>query len=69
GFAPAESPTISVIVSVNEARAKNYNKWGWRIRHYGGTVAAPTHARVVLRSLKHLGVPERTPPAVIEEEE
>jgi cell division protein FtsI (penicillin-binding protein 3) len=59
GFAPAESPTISVIVSVNEARAKNYNKWGWRIRHYGGTVAAPTHARVVLRTLKHLGVPER----------
>jgi hypothetical protein len=35
------------------------NKYGWRIRHYGGTVAAPTVARVVLRSLKHLGVAEQ----------
>lgn len=68
GFAPAESPTISVIVTVNEARAKNYNKWGWRIRHYGGTVAAPTHARVSLRTLKHLGVPERELVVIPEEE-
>jgi cell division protein FtsI/penicillin-binding protein 2 len=62
GFAPAEDPAISIIVVVNEARARNLNKWGWRIRHYGGTVAAPTVARVVLRSLKHLGVPERPAP-------
>jgi stage V sporulation protein D (sporulation-specific penicillin-binding protein) len=59
GYAPADDPVISIIVVVNEARAVNYNQWGNRIRHYGGTVAAPTVARVVLRSLKHLGVPER----------
>lgn len=62
GFAPAEDPVISIIVVVNEARAKNVNKYGWRIRHYGGTVAAPTVARTVLRTLKHLGVPEQAPP-------
>ncbi len=61
GYAPADNPVISVIVVVNEARAKNKNKWGYRIRHYGGTVAAPTMAQVVLRSLKHLGVPEDSP--------
>ncbi len=61
GFAPAENPQISIIVVVNEARARNVNKYGWRIRHYGGTVAAPTVARVVLRSLKHMGVPEAPP--------
>jgi len=59
GYAPADDPVISIIVVVNEAQAENYNRWGYRIRHYGGTVAAPTVARVVLRSLKHLGVPER----------
>lgn len=62
GFAPADNPVISIIVVVNEARAKNVNKYGWRIRHYGGTVAAPTVARTVLRTLKHLGVPEQAPP-------
>ncbi|MBK8206203.1 MAG: penicillin-binding protein 2 [Planctomycetes bacterium] len=67
GFAPAEDPVISIIVVVNEARGRNVNKYGWRIRHYGGTVAAPTVARVVLRTLKHLGVPERA--AVTETEE
>jgi cell division protein FtsI/penicillin-binding protein 2 len=58
GYAPADDPQISIIVVVNEARAVNYNQWGYRIRHYGGTVAAPTVARVVLRTLKHMGVPE-----------
>ena len=58
GYAPADNPAISVIVVVNEANAHVMNKWGWRIRHYGGTVAAPTMSRIVLRSLKHLGVPE-----------
>lgn len=59
GFAPADNPVISIIVVVDEANAVNVNQWGHRIRHYGGTVAAPTVARVVLRTLKHLGVPER----------
>jgi len=58
GYAPADNPAISVIVVVNEANAHVVNQWGWRIRHYGGTVAAPTMSRIVLRSLKHLGVPE-----------
>lgn len=58
GYAPADNPAISVIVVVNEANAYVMNRWGWRIRHYGGTVAAPTMSRIVLRSLKHLGVPE-----------
>lgn len=58
GYAPADNPAISVIVVVNEANGHVVNKWGWRIRHYGGTVAAPTMSRIVLRSLKHLGVPE-----------
>lgn len=58
GYAPADNPAVSVIVVVNEARAHNVNEYGNRIRHYGGTTAAPTMSRVVLRSLKHLGVPE-----------
>lgn len=62
GYAPADNPAVSVIVVVNEANAHVMNKWGWRIRHYGGTVAAPTMSRIVLRSLKHLGVPEDAPP-------
>lgn len=67
GYAPADNPVLSVIVVVNEARAKNLNKWGWRIRHYGGTVAAPTMSKIVLRSLKHLGVPEDLPEVVTNE--
>ncbi len=67
GYAPADNPVLSVIVVVNEARAKNLNKWGWRIRHYGGTVAAPTMSKIVLRSLKHLGVPEDAPEVVSNE--
>jgi cell division protein FtsI (penicillin-binding protein 3) len=58
GYAPADNPSISVIVVVNNARGKVLNKYGWPIRHYGGTVAAPTMSRIVLRSLKLLGVPE-----------
>ncbi|MEZ5992492.1 MAG: penicillin-binding protein 2 [Planctomycetota bacterium] len=61
GYAPADNPVLSVIVVVNEARGKVYNRYGWRIRHYGGTVAAPTMSRIVLRSLKQLGVPEDAP--------
>jgi cell division protein FtsI (penicillin-binding protein 3) len=58
GYAPADNPALSVIVVVNEANAKVLNKYGWAIRHYGGTVAAPTMSRIVLRSLKLMGVPE-----------
>lgn len=64
GYAPADNPALTVIVVVNEARAKVLNKWGWRIRHYGGTVAAPVMSRIVLRSLKHLGVPEDSEPVL-----
>ncbi|MCC6463892.1 MAG: penicillin-binding protein 2 [Planctomycetes bacterium] len=61
GYAPADNPVISVIVVVNEARGKVLNKWGYPIRHYGGTVAAPAMSRITLRALKHLGVPEDAP--------
>ncbi|MBE7492867.1 MAG: penicillin-binding protein 2 [Planctomycetes bacterium] len=67
GYAPADQPVISVIVVVNEARAKVLNRYGWRIRHYGGTVAAPVMSRIVLRSLKHLGVPEDSDTAPVVE--
>lgn len=69
GYAPADNPVISVIVVVNEARAKVMNKYGWPIRHYGGTVAAPTMSRIVLRSLKQLGVAEDAPEPVAELDE
>jgi len=61
GYAPADDPRLSVIVVVNEARAKLMNKYGYRIRHYGGTVAAPVVSKIMLRALKHLGVPEDPP--------
>ena len=61
GYAPADNPVLSVIVVVNEAHGKVLNKYGWPIRHYGGTVAAPTMSRIVLRSLKQLGVAEDAP--------
>src|SRR5690606_38319592 len=32
GFAPADDPQISIIVVVNEARARNVNQYGYRIR-------------------------------------
>lgn len=61
GYAPADDPCISVIVVVNEARAKVLNKWGYPIQHFGGTVAAPTMSRITLRALKYLGVSETAP--------
>lgn len=61
GYAPADQPRISVIVVVNEARAKVLNRWGYPILHYGGTVAAPTMSRITLRTLKYLGVSETEP--------
>lgn len=68
GYAPADSPVLSVIVVVNEARAKVLDRWGNPIRHYGGTVAAPVMSRIVLRSLKHLGVPEDPDPSAARDE-
>lgn len=64
GYAPADAPQVTVIVVVNEARAKVLNKWGYPIRHYGGTVAAPAMSRITLRTLKHLGVAESPKPVV-----
>ena len=61
GYAPADDPRISVIVVVNEARAKVLNRWGYPIQHFGGTVAAPTMSRITLRTLKYLGVAETEP--------
>jgi stage V sporulation protein D (sporulation-specific penicillin-binding protein) len=61
GYAPADDPVLTVIVVVNEARATVKNKYGYPIRHYGGTVAAPVTSKIVLRALKHLGVPEDEP--------
>lgn len=66
GYAPADNPVLSVIVVVNEARATVKNKWGYPIQHFGGTVAAPTVSRIMLRSLKHLGVDEDPEPPVLE---
>ncbi|RKY24821.1 MAG: hypothetical protein DRP79_07270 [Planctomycetota bacterium] len=48
-FAPVEQPRICVLVVMNEPKG----------RYYGGTVAAPAASRIVLRSLKSMGVPER----------
>lgn len=61
GYAPADEPCITVIVTVNEARGVVKNKWGYPIQHFGGTVAAPTMARITLRTLKYLGVAETEP--------
>ena len=68
GYAPADNPVVSVIVVVNEAGGKVLNRYGWPIRHYGGTVAAPTMSRIVLRSLKQLGVPEDPPEESVSKE-
>ncbi|MCC6574353.1 MAG: penicillin-binding protein 2 [Planctomycetes bacterium] len=64
GYAPADNPQITVIVTVNEARAKVLNRYGWPIQHFGGTVAAPTMSQITLRTLKHLGVAESAPVVV-----
>jgi cell division protein FtsI/penicillin-binding protein 2 len=65
GYAPADDPCITVIVTVNEARGVVKTKWGYPIQHFGGTVAAPTMSRITLRVLKYLGVAE-TPPELPE---
>jgi len=47
--APAENPRVLVLVTVDSPTTPGV--------HYGGTVAAPTAARVLRRALVHLGVP------------
>jgi len=47
--APAQQPRLLVLVVVNEPTAPGV--------HFGGTVAAPTAARVLQGALVHLGVP------------
>jgi cell division protein FtsI (penicillin-binding protein 3) len=48
GGAPAKNPRVIVLVVVDEPTVGT--------THYGGTVAAPTAARVIQQSLKHLQV-------------
>jgi cell division protein FtsI/penicillin-binding protein 2 len=47
--APADNPRVLVLVTVDSPTKPGI--------HYGGTVAAPTAARVLHKSLVHLGVP------------
>jgi cell division protein FtsI/penicillin-binding protein 2 len=68
GYAPADAPQVTVIVTVNEARAKVLNKYGWPIQHFGGTVAAPCMSQITLRTLKHLGVAESSRPAEVKKD-
>jgi len=49
GFAPVEAPRFVVLVSLERPVGT----------HYGGTVAAPTVARILERSLAYAGVPPR----------
>lgn len=51
GGAPANDPRMLVLVVVNEPTAKGV--------HYGGTVAAPTAARVLQIALRQQQVPDR----------
>jgi cell division protein FtsI/penicillin-binding protein 2 len=51
GYAPVSNPRIVVLVTMNEPKGA----------YYGGTVSAPTVAKIILRSLRAMGVPEETP--------
>lgn len=55
GFAPAESPVITVLVMIDEPYKKE---------HYGGVVAAPVFRRIVLETLRYLKVPPESVPTV-----
>jgi cell division protein FtsI (penicillin-binding protein 3) len=52
GFAPAESPRLVCLVTVDEPDR--------RLGYYGGTVAAPAVREILRRGLNALGVPPRT---------
>jgi cell division protein FtsI (penicillin-binding protein 3) len=47
GFVPAESPRLSIIVSIDDPQGD----------HFGGTVAAPLFSQVAAEALRALGVP------------
>ncbi|MBA7530874.1 putative peptidoglycan D,D-transpeptidase PenA [subsurface metagenome] len=49
GFAPAKDPKIMVLVILDEPQGA----------YYGGTVAAPSVARIIQKTLKYLRVPKR----------
>jgi cell division protein FtsI/penicillin-binding protein 2 len=51
GYAPVSDPKICVIVVMNEPRGA----------YYGGTVAAPAVSKIILRSLRSMGVAEEAP--------
>lgn len=50
-YAPVSSPKIIVLVVMNEPKGG----------YYGGTVSAPAVSKIVLRSLRAMGVPEEAP--------
>lgn len=49
GFAPADDPRITVLVSINEPKGN----------HYGGVVSAPVFKEIVRQTLPYLKVPPR----------
>jgi cell division protein FtsI/penicillin-binding protein 2 len=51
GYAPVSAPKIIVIVVMNEPKGG----------YYGGTVSAPTVSKIILRSLRAMGVPGEAP--------
>jgi cell division protein FtsI (penicillin-binding protein 3) len=54
GFAPAENPSITVLVVIDEPHKE----------HYGGVVAAPVFRRIVRETLRYLKVPPEPVPPV-----
>ena len=50
--APANDPRVVVLVSIFVPRGGAY---------YGGTVAAPTAAKIMADTLSYMGVPRQTP--------
>ncbi len=52
GFAPAESPRIAIVVTVDEPHPV----------YYGGQVAAPVFQKVARRVLHYLEIPRQSPP-------
>ncbi len=57
GFAPVSAPRLVVAVMIDEPSAGE---------HYGGVVAAPVFAQVIMGALRLLGVPLDAPPEPIE---
>ncbi len=58
GFAPAQDPVLSIIVTARKPSKHIKNKWGYKLPFYGGTVAAPYFSRIMEKSLEYLGVPK-----------